>query len=62
EELLELIALHAERTASARAREILDRWDELYIRFWRVAPRGAVASIEQRHEGAEPPRARAQAG
>ncbi|RME76572.1 MAG: glutamate synthase large subunit, partial [Planctomycetota bacterium] len=38
EELLELIALHAERTGSARAREILDRWDELYIRFWRVAP------------------------
>jgi glutamate synthase (ferredoxin) len=51
EELLSFVRKHRKRSGSSRARQLLDRWDELYIRFWRVAPRGAVASIEARNEG-----------
>jgi glutamate synthase domain-containing protein 3 len=37
-ELHGLIALHAERTDSARASDILRRWDELRGLFWKVVP------------------------
>jgi len=37
--LRQLVFLHAEKTASLRARQVLDRWSETVLRFWGVRPR-----------------------
>jgi glutamate synthase (NADPH/NADH) large chain/glutamate synthase (ferredoxin) len=39
----ELLERHERSTRSARAAEVLARWDELAARFVRVAPRAAAA-------------------
>ena len=46
-----LIEQHAEYTGSPAARAILDDWHAALHRFWRVAPKGDVARIENAHEG-----------
>ncbi|PZN11850.1 MAG: hypothetical protein DIU69_04880, partial [Bacillota bacterium] len=38
EGLRALITAHAERTGSPRARDLLERWDEVLPHFWRVIP------------------------
>ncbi len=61
EDALELKALlerHFERTASPRARAILDDWENQLAHFWRVAPIEQVAAVEAANEGVteeEPP-------
>ncbi|TMD05131.1 MAG: glutamate synthase subunit alpha [Chloroflexi bacterium] len=49
--LRELLERHATYTGSGLARSILDGWHEALHHFWRVAPRGDVARIENQHEG-----------
>lgn len=44
--VLRLLRLHEERTASPRARAMLDSWNEWRSAFRRVAPRGNTALIE----------------
>ena len=46
DKLRALIEAHCEHTASERARFILDHWDELVVRFWRVAPRAIATAVE----------------
>ena len=41
--LRQLIFMHAEKTGSLLAREILDRWSESLLRFWKVQPRSMPA-------------------
>ncbi len=43
--LRKLIHEHEEKTVSARARNILVRWDEYLPMFRRVMPKGAVAQV-----------------
>jgi len=50
-ELRDLVREHFARTASARARALLDGWEAALARFRRVAPREAVATIENANEG-----------
>ncbi len=47
EELRSLIAAHAERTGSPRAKDLLDRWDEVLHHFWRVIPLAAEAMANE---------------
>jgi glutamate synthase domain-containing protein 2/glutamate synthase domain-containing protein 1/glutamate synthase domain-containing protein 3 len=45
--LHQLICLHAEKTGSARARQILDSWAESLLHFWKVAPRSKAKQSPQ---------------
>jgi glutamate synthase (ferredoxin) len=49
--LRELLERHLELTGSARAADLLARFDEAPLLFWRVAPRAEVARIESAAEG-----------
>ncbi|MGH6631668.1 MAG: glutamate synthase subunit alpha, partial [Burkholderiales bacterium] len=42
--LRQLIFRHMEKTDSDRAREILDRWSEIILHFWKVEPRSKPKS------------------
>jgi glutamate synthase domain-containing protein 2/glutamate synthase domain-containing protein 1/glutamate synthase domain-containing protein 3 len=42
--LRQLIFMHAEKTGSGRAREILDVWSESIMEFWKVEPRAKPKS------------------
>ena len=46
--LRQLIFMHAEKTGSARPREILDGWSESILHFWKVAPRSRPRSAPPR--------------
>jgi glutamate synthase domain-containing protein 3 len=37
--LRQLIFLHGEKTGSARARDLLDHWNQSWLHFWKVEPR-----------------------
>ncbi|MGH2772498.1 MAG: glutamate synthase-related protein, partial [Actinomycetota bacterium] len=50
-ELLGMLRRHLKLTGSARARAILDNWDQESHHFFRVAPKADVAKIESAHEG-----------
>ena len=50
-ELRALLERHLERTASPRARGILDDWENQLPIFWRVAPVEQVAALEAANEG-----------
>ncbi len=55
--LRQLIFMHAEKTGSTRAREILDGWSENILHFWKVEPRSKPKSAAPRtrpRESAEP--------
>ncbi|MEN9936627.1 MAG: hypothetical protein RLZZ387_3206 [Chloroflexota bacterium] len=43
ENIRALLVRHAELTGSARAAELLDRWQQARGKFWRVSPRGVPA-------------------
>jgi glutamate synthase (NADPH/NADH) large chain len=52
-----LIENHARYTASTRAREILDNWDEMLPKFRKVMPveyRRALAELERAERDAQP--------
>ena len=54
--LRQLIFMHAEKTGSLLAREILDRWSESLLNFWKVQPRSMPAAPAPRtipHASAE---------
>ena len=46
-----LLERHLERTASPRARGILDDWENQLPIFWRVSPVEQVAALEAANEG-----------
>ncbi len=46
--LRQLIFMHAEKTGSQRARQILDHWSESILRFWQVRPRSQVKRVPPR--------------
>jgi glutamate synthase domain-containing protein 2/glutamate synthase domain-containing protein 1/glutamate synthase domain-containing protein 3 len=46
--LRQLIFMHAEKTGSTRAREILDGWSEIVMHFWKVEPRSKPKSAPPR--------------
>jgi glutamate synthase (ferredoxin) len=46
-----LLSRHASLTGSTRARAVLGRWEETLPGWWRIAPKGDVARIENAHEG-----------
>jgi len=46
--LREWISLHGEKTGSARAREILEYWNENLLRFWKAEPRSKPKSTPER--------------
>ena len=50
-ELKALLERHLERTASPRARAILEDWENQLPIFWRVAPVEQVAALEAANEG-----------
>jgi glutamate synthase (ferredoxin) len=52
-QLRALLRQHYQLTASQRAKEVLDHWDEEIGDFWLVLPKEAVAAIEAVNEGAE---------
>jgi len=45
-QLQELIQAHAEKTGSAKAQQILDRWSEYLPQFWQVVPPSETESPE----------------
>jgi glutamate synthase (ferredoxin) len=51
ERLRELVARHVELTASARATDLLHRWEDVTRLFWRIAPKSEVARISSAEEG-----------
>ncbi|MGH2450197.1 MAG: glutamate synthase subunit alpha, partial [Candidatus Limnocylindria bacterium] len=50
-ELRARVERHLRFTGSARAGELLERWDEATAAFWRVAPRQEVATLQSAYEG-----------
>ena len=46
-----LVERHERLTHSSKAADLLERWDAVSHLFWRVAPKTAVADIENAHEG-----------
>jgi glutamate synthase (ferredoxin) len=46
-----LLQRHLDRTASPRARAILEDWDAQIQRFWRIAPVEQIAHLEAANEG-----------
>ena len=46
-----LVERHLRFTGSARAAELLERWDAASAAFWRVAPRQEVATLQSAYEG-----------
>jgi glutamate synthase (ferredoxin) len=46
--LRQLIFMHAEKTGSLRARQILDGWSEALLHFWKVEPRSKPKSAPPR--------------
>jgi glutamate synthase (ferredoxin) len=46
-----LIARHAELTGSARAADLLTRWDDVARHFWHIVPKTEVARISSTEEG-----------
>jgi glutamate synthase (ferredoxin) len=60
-ELRSLIEEHAEKTGSARAREILDGWERYLPLFWKVSPRSLSYKIDGHidEEAKEEPAAKA---
>ena len=46
--LRQLIFMHAEKTGSSRARQILDGWSESILHFWKVEPRSKPKSAPPR--------------
>jgi glutamate synthase (ferredoxin) len=53
--LRQMIAWHYKGTGSARAREILDRWEELLPLFWMVVPKDATQLKAPRSQPASAP-------
>ncbi len=54
--LRQLIFMHSEKTGSARARQVLDRWSENILDFWKVEPRSKPTAPARRtrpHTSAE---------
>ncbi len=51
-ELKALVEEHLERTGSNQAKRLLDDWKGALTRFWRIAPRATVATIEAHNEAA----------
>ncbi|MER3409666.1 MAG: glutamate synthase large subunit [Thermoleophilia bacterium] len=51
EELRRLLERHLRYTGSARARDLLERFDQALGEFWRVVPKAEVARLEDEHEG-----------
>ncbi|MCE7871304.1 glutamate synthase large subunit [bacterium CPR1] len=49
--LRKLVELHAERTGSQRAGDLLRRWEVTLGEFWHVQPREQAARIEAHNEG-----------
>ncbi len=45
-ELKSFIQEHADKTASARARHILDQWDRFLPLFWKVSPRSLAYKVD----------------
>jgi glutamate synthase (ferredoxin) len=54
ERMRHLVERHRDTTGSDRARELLDDWDRLTPRIWRVAPRADLATIVGHQEGTRP--------
>jgi glutamate synthase (ferredoxin) len=46
--LRQLIFRHMEKTGSDRAREILDKWSESLVHFWKVSPRSKLQAAPPR--------------
>jgi glutamate synthase (ferredoxin) len=46
QQLKDLIALHADRTGSPKAKQILDSWSEYLPRFWQLVPASEADSPE----------------
>jgi glutamate synthase (ferredoxin) len=51
ERLRALVERHLELTGSARAADLVARWDEVTRVFWRIAPKTEVARISSAEEG-----------
>jgi glutamate synthase domain-containing protein 3 len=51
ERLRYLVTRHGELTGSARAIDLLERWDDVTRLFWRIAPKSEVARISSAEEG-----------
>jgi glutamate synthase domain-containing protein 2/glutamate synthase domain-containing protein 1/glutamate synthase domain-containing protein 3 len=50
-ELRALLEQHVSYTGSARAAELLERWEDASAGFWRVAPKAEVARLQSAYEG-----------
>ena len=46
--LRQLIFLHGEKTGSARARDLLDHWNQSLLHFWKVEPRSKPKAASER--------------
>jgi glutamate synthase (ferredoxin) len=53
EALRELLERHHRYTGSARAEELLGRWEEAVQEFWQVLPKANVAALQSVYEGTE---------
>jgi glutamate synthase (ferredoxin) len=53
EALRELVDRHHRYTGSARAEELLERWEEAVPEFWQVLPKANVAALQSAYEGTE---------
>jgi glutamate synthase (ferredoxin) len=53
EALRELVDRHHRYTGSARAEELLGRWEEAVREFWQVLPKANVAALQSAYEGTE---------
>ncbi|MGH3041755.1 MAG: hypothetical protein ACRDNG_08475, partial [Gaiellaceae bacterium] len=51
EPLRELLDRHVRHTGSARAQELLDRWEEAVAEFRQVLPKANVAALQSAYEG-----------
>ena len=49
--LRDLLDRHVRHTGSARAQELLDRWEEAASEFWHVRPKANVAALQSAYEG-----------
>jgi glutamate synthase domain-containing protein 3 len=51
EALRELVERHHHHTGSARAGELLARWEQAVSEFWHVGPKTNVAALQSAFEG-----------
>jgi glutamate synthase (ferredoxin) len=49
--LRDLLERHLRHTGSAKAKELLSRWDEAVAEFWHVVPKTNVAALQSAYEG-----------